>query len=155
LTSSPGPTQRPGPSEVIRGWPGTAENGPGLYAWDGDFCARQSCNVGFMHNGYGSGDVDIHIAKLHGPFIPTDTMLQASVAGHHALYQRKGPLEEAWFVEIEDTVVQIRMVVEPGTSEADLAEGYAIIESIRSEPRQNALGFWLVFRLTTGDWDSG
>ena len=42
----------------VRGWPSTTRNAPGLYAWDGT-CGGQSCNVGFMHNGYGTGDVEV------------------------------------------------------------------------------------------------
>ena len=50
---------RPGAAEAVPGWPGTSENAAGVYSWDGSSCASSSCNLGFMHNGYGSGDVEI------------------------------------------------------------------------------------------------
>ena len=43
----------------------------------------------------------------------------------------------------------------PGASKADLAEAHAIIESMRTEPQNNRLGFMLLFTLATDDWDSG
>ena len=44
---------------------------------------------------------------------------------------------------------------EPGTSEADLAEAHAIIDSMRTEANDSRYGFRLVFTITTNDWDSG
>src|SRR5688572_15041811 len=47
--------------EVVRGWPSTARNLAGTYSWDGSGCSSGSCIVGWMHNGYGSADVEIRI----------------------------------------------------------------------------------------------
>jgi hypothetical protein len=52
-------------------------------------------------------------------------------------------------------MIDISLTAEPGTSQPDLAEAHAIIDSIRAEPSDNNLGFRLVFTLTTSDWDSG
>ena len=62
---------------------------------------------------------------------------------------------EQWIVAIEGTTVAIKLESRPGVSKADLAEAHAIIESMRTEPRDNDLGFMLVFTLATDDWDSG
>jgi hypothetical protein len=77
------------------------------------------------------------------------------VAGHDSMYRRLDALREQWIVDIEGTLIAIQVIAEPGTSEADLAEAHAIIDSMRTEPQDTALGFRLVFRLTTDDWDSG
>ncbi len=44
----------------VHGWPSTGRNEPGMYSWDGSPCGR-SCVIGFMHNGNGSGDVEIRV----------------------------------------------------------------------------------------------
>jgi hypothetical protein len=141
-------------SERVFGWPDTSENGAGLYSWDGATCGRNAggyCSIGWMHNGYGSGDVEISVgfAGSKGPGTAV------TVAGHDATYHRLRALWEKWIIDIEGTFITIQIIAEPGTSEADLAEAHAIIDSMRTEPRDNDLGFRLVFRLTTDDWDSG
>jgi hypothetical protein len=62
---------------------------------------------------------------------------------------------QAWYVDIEGTTIAIRLTARPDTSEADLAEALAIIDSMRTEAMDTNLGFRLVFTLTTNDWDSG
>lgn len=114
-----------------------------------------SCISGFMHNGYGSGDVEIRIEIL-----PTGSMASGggntvTIAGHDAIHRRIDDRQEVWIVEIEETTIAIHLTTQPGTSSADLTEAYAIIESMRTEPQDNDLGFRLVFRLTTDNWDSG
>jgi hypothetical protein len=65
------------------------------------------------------------------------------------------PRLEEWLVDIEGSTYFIRIAAEPGTSDADLAEAHAIVDSMRTEPQDSDLGFRLVFRLATDDWDSG
>ena len=148
------PAASAAPSERVFGWPDTDTNGPGLYSWDGATCGRnvnRNCSIGWMHNGYGSGDVDITV----GSAFATSIGRGVTVAGHDARYRRLDALREQWIVDIDGTFIAIQVIAEPGTSEADLAEAHAIIDSMRTQPRDNDLGFRLVFRLATGDWDSG
>jgi hypothetical protein len=146
-------------SEVVYGWPDTNENGAGVYSWDGSSCGRNSrsdsCVIGFMHNGYGSGDVEIRLDVMSGGPTSERRGTAVTVAGHDGIYRRIGAGYEEWIVDIEGTTISIHLTAEPGTSEADLAEAHAIIDSMRTEPRDNDLGFRLVFTLTTNDWDSG
>ena len=52
-------------NEVVYGWPSTGRNPAGVYSWDGSRCGSpssgHSCSIGFMHNGYGSGDVEFYL----------------------------------------------------------------------------------------------
>jgi hypothetical protein len=108
-----------------------------------------------MHNGYGSGDVDITIDSTPGGAISDDGWTAATVAGHDGYYRRTDALREEWMVEIEGTAIVITLATEPGTSQIELDEAHAIIDSMRTETRNTNLGFRLVFTLTTDDWDSG
>lgn len=148
--------------EVVWGWPDTDTNGAGVYSWDGATCGRNGgsyCSVGptggFMHNGYGSGDVTIHLNVVPGRATYDGDWTAATVAGHDGNYRRIGDLGEEWVVEIEGTTIAIRLSARPGTSQTDMADAHAIIDSMRAEPRDNDLGFRLVFTLTTDVWDSG
>ena len=145
-------------SDVDYGWPTTSRNSPGVYSWNGSSCGRLpgrgSCIVGWMHNGYGSGDVEIFIDAI-APGDVDDPGTAVSVAGHDGTYRRIDAQQEEWIVEIGDTTMSIRLTARPGTSQDDLDEAHAIIESMRTEPRDSDLGFRLVFTLTTDDWDSG
>lgn len=140
--------------EVVRGWPHTQENPAGVYSWDLSSCAGASCTMGFMHNGYGSGDVDILFREAVSRDLD-DEGTPVTVAGYDGFYQSTGVGREEWLVNIEGKRVGIRLVAAPGTSQADLDEAHAIIESIRTESIDNRLGFRLVFTLSTNDWDSG
>lgn len=51
-------------------------------------------------------------------------------------------------------MIAIRLEARPGTSQADLADAHAIVDSMRAEPWDNGLGFRLVFTLTNNAWDS-
>ena len=155
----PGTGGAPDDATKVRGWPDTTKNSPGVYSWDGYRCrgprlAESSCNMGFMHNGYGSGDVEIRVEQVPEGGI-TDGATATTVAGHDGIYRRIDPRNEWWIVDIEGTTIAIRLAAEPGTSQADLAEAYTIIGSMRTEPWDNDRGFRLVFTLTTDDWDSG
>jgi hypothetical protein len=123
--------------------------------------------MGFMHNGYGSGDVEIRV----GVRLPSEGGgTSVVIAGHDGTYQRievclhDGPVsdpcgtlvqQEEWMVEIEGTTLLIQLTAEPSTSDADLADAHAIIDSMRTETRDNRLSFRLVFTLTNNEWDSG
>ena len=139
----------------VRGWPDTTQNPAGEYSWDGRTCAGgQSCVHGFMHNGYASGHVNIYIRGT--PERPDPNKGQTvTVAGHDALYRRTGTGTEEWIVGIQRATLAISLEAEPGASDADLAEAHAIIQSMRTEPRDTKLGFRLVFTLMTNAWDSG
>ncbi len=114
-----------------------------------------SCVIGFMHNGRGGGgSVEIHVQQVPAGGI-TDGGRAVTVAGHEGIYLRIDAQREWWVVDIEGTTIAIRVEARPGTNEAHLAEAHAIIESMRTEPRDNEFGFRLVFTLTTNDWDSG
>ena len=143
--------------ELINGWPSTTQNPAGQYSWDGGgrTCAdRLSCVHGFMHNGYASGHVNIYIRGT--PERPNPNKGQTvTVAGHDALYRRTGTGTEEWIVGIQRATLAISLEAEPGASDADLAEAHAIIQSMRTEPRDTKLGFRLVFTLMTNAWDSG
>jgi hypothetical protein len=107
-----------------------------------------------MHNGYGSGDVEIRIEVLPAPI--TDANATAvTIAGHDGIYRRIDARLEEWIADIEWKTIAIHLEARPDTSPSDLAEAHAIIASMRTEPRDNDLGFMLVFTLTTDDWDSG
>jgi dipeptidyl aminopeptidase/acylaminoacyl peptidase len=149
------PDPMPDDDTKVRGWPDTTRNPPGVYSWDGSRCASQSCVMGFMHNGYGSGEVDIRIVKVSEGGIITEGATAATVAGHEGIHRRIDAQREEWIVDIEGTTIAIRLNVRPAASQADLDDVHAIIGSMRTEPRDNDLGFRLVFTLTTNDWDSG
>jgi hypothetical protein len=138
----------------VRGWPDTTENAAGVYSWDGSSCSSEFCVIGFMHNGYASGDVQIHISVVRAPNTD-DNATAATIAGHDGIYRRIDARVEEWIADIEGTTIAIRLEARPGTSSTDLAEAHAIIASMRTEPRDNVLGFRLVFTLATNDWDSG
>lgn len=141
---------------IVESWPDTNLNAPGLYSWDGFHCPpERSCTVGFMHNGYGSGDVEIRVKATTPSAMNKDDATPASVAGHDGIYRRIDSRQEEWVVVIEGTPVIIRIVAEPGTSKADLADAHAIIASMYTERTDSPFGFRLVFRLTNHEWDSG
>ena len=158
-TASPTRTRPPSPSpHDALGWPTTGTNPPGLYAWGDNRCSgtspgqRTSCTYGFMHNGFGSGDVEITIGVRSAK--PTE------IAGHAGTYRRVGDgregwIREEWLVEISGVTVAITLKAKEGASGAVIAEAHAIVKSIRYEPRTNALGFRLVFTIKTKTWDSG
>jgi hypothetical protein len=153
-TATTEPSSEDNPHVDVRGWPDTTQNAAGVYSWDASRCAGQFCNVGWMHNGYGSGDVDITFSRgasgLNG-----DGATAVTVGGYEGIHQQISALREKWYVDIDGTSILILLSAEPGTSHADLAEARAIIDSIRTEPMDNRLGFRLVFTLSTNDWDSG
>jgi hypothetical protein len=158
-TAEPVPSPSPSAawdSGVVDGWPHTGENPAGTYSWDGTWCAGPYCStIGWMHNGYGSGNVDIIIARRSETITSNDEVRAVTVAGYDATYRRADALREQWIVHIEGKTVVISVNVEPGTSDGDLDEAHAIIESMRVEPMDTNLGFRLVFTLKTDDWDSG
>lgn len=142
------------PDSEVRGWPDTTENEPGVYSWDGDPCGM-SCISGFMHNGYGPGNVEIRVEVLPEGAMPGDGGDATTVAGHEGVYRRIDDHREVWIVDIEGTTIAIHLTAEPDASQAELAEAHAIIDSMRTEAQDNDLGFRLIFTLTTDDWDSG
>lgn len=158
-SSTVGATSHPAPSlsavsspvdlSIIHGWPGTRMNRAGRYSWDG----RKS----WMHN---PSDHDIGVSIIfsalanHYESGPT----AITVAGYDGTYQElptgtDGVRTEIWLVDIDDTRVTFIVEAQPGTTAAELAEAHAILESIRSEPKDGAR-IRLTFTLPKG-WDSG
>jgi len=140
------------------GWPSTANNPPGLYSWDGPGPVGDVYHLeGFMHNGNGSGNVEIRIDVED--VVPeegiTDGATTAIVAGNDGIYRRIDAQGEEWIVEIEGTTIAIRLTAALDSSPADLSDAHGIVGSMRTAPCDNKIGFRLVFTLTTNDWDSG
>lgn len=169
------PSPTPSLASDVNGWPDTSRNPPGLYSLDGyRSCGRgragSSCNLGWMHSGYGSNDIDVWILGIDplGTWMPkwakaetgsggdrSEAGTPVVVAGHDGIYRKVNDRRERWFVDIEGTAVAIQLLAKPGTSKADFAEAHAIIDSLSTEPSDHNLGFRLVFTLMTDDWDSG
>jgi hypothetical protein len=109
-----------------------------------------------MHKG---GRVKIHMAVSPVPFrrYTDEGATAVTVGGHAAMYRRLvGEREtiEEWLVDIDEMFVEVTVRSETGTSQADLDEAYAIVNSIRNEPAE-AGAFRLAFTLTTNKWSSG
>jgi hypothetical protein len=148
----------PTEGELVYGWPDTNRNQPGVYSWDGLYCGSprgEYCTMGFMHNGYGSGDVEIRIEIVPQTDSLDGGSSAVTVAGHDASYRRIDGLREEWIVDIAETRIRIRLSARPGTSQADLADAHEIIASMRAESQDSDLGFRLLFTLTNSEWDSG
>jgi len=157
LGAETAPTDGPTPSASVsdvKGWPDTGENAPGDYSWGGRPRCAGSCNFGFMHNGYGSGDVSIEIAEVPAGTGADNGGAAVTVAGHNAIYRRIDAEQEEWLVDLGETSVSIRVTSRPGTSESDLAEAHAIVDSIRYQATSPGQ-FRLIFTLATDVWDSG
>ncbi len=77
------------------------------------------------------------------------------MAGYDGIHRRTDPGKEEWVADIAGTTITIRMEARAGASAEDVAEAHAIVASMRAVPDDNGRGLALVFRLTTGDWDSG
>ncbi|HEU4356120.1 MAG TPA: hypothetical protein VFT27_11070 [Actinomycetota bacterium] len=168
LTSAPGgpdtttPRSDPSPTDQTSrvcenpGWPSTSRNAPGVYSWDGPGPGGDGSHLeGFMHNGYGTGDVEISVGVVPEGVIPDESATAVIVAGRDGLYRRIDAQREEWIVDIEGTTITIHLTARPGASQADLADAQAIIGSMRTVPCDNEIGFELLFTLTTNDWDSG
>jgi hypothetical protein len=138
----------------VHDWPSGNRNPPGLYSWD-DVPEPLTGIEGFIHNGYKSSDVQITVATLPELMVPAEGATPDVVAGHDGLYYRAGRNREEWFVRIEGHWIVIGVTWGRYSSPVALADAEAIVASMRTEPRDNALGFRLVFTLTNNDWDSG
>lgn len=109
-----------------------------------------------MHNAYGAGDIEISFALMEGKgLVPGHGGTAVTIAGHDAIYQRIDERRERWIVDIEAMTIDIRVTAASDAHPAHLAEGHAIIDSLRAEAWCSEFGFRLVFTLTTDDWDSG
>jgi hypothetical protein len=152
------PTPSPFPGSADFGWPTSSRNPAGVYSLDDQDCGSnrdESCIVGWIHNGYGSGDVDITIKVGADEVIADNGGTPITIAGQEGTYRQFTARQEDWTFEVDGTPVAVNLVAAPGTSPADLAEAHAVIDSMYTEPSDNDLGFRLVFTLTSNDWDSG
>ena len=160
-TPSPTPVESRTPCKFVvgplhNGWPSTANNPPGLYSWDGPGPVGDHYHLeGFVHNGNGSGNVEIHVEDVVPEEGITAGATAVTVAGHDGIYRRMDARREEWIVDIEGTTIAIRLKATLDSRPADLADAHGIIGSMRTAPCDNKIGFRLVFTLTTNDWDSG
>ena len=164
---APSPTAMPSAAtsptaeaDVVKGWPGNkGSSAPGLYSWDGLTCEPTHCVMGVIHNhGPGTGTTDdqvrISISRITEWSISGASATPVTVAGHQGLYLRIDPQLEEWNVDFDGTLLSITLSVESGADEAVVDEAYSIIESLVYEQRDTPLGFRLVFRLPSSQWDS-
>jgi len=160
--SSPSPSPTPGrPSDApatfdgVHAWPDNrGGNPPGLYSWDvSRRCERDPCLFGRIHRHRNvDQDDNVEIAiSMPSEATPGEAV---TVAGHTGTYYRFEGLHETWRVDIQGTTIEIGLEAQPGASQADLDEAHAIIDSMRTEPWDNELGFRIVFRIETDYWDS-
>lgn len=147
-------------ADVVKGWPGNqGSSAPGLYSWDGLTCEPTNCVMGVIHNhGPGTGttvdQVRISISRITEWSISGASATPVTVAGHQGLYLRIDPQLEEWNVDFDGTLLSITLSVKSGADEAVVAEANSIIESLVYEQRDTPLGFRLVFRLPSSQWDS-
>jgi len=142
------------PGKSFGGWPTTSRNPAGVYAF-GTGCARTNCIIGWMHNGYGSGDVEIRINTFADAPETRVGATPVTVAGRDGWYRRLGDGTEQWFVDFDGQFVLIQLDARSDASAADLAEAHAIVESLRTGPRDASHPLRIDFTLMTDDWDSG
>jgi hypothetical protein len=143
------------------GWPSTTRNTAGIYSWNGSTCAGSNCSglsatSAWMHNGYGTGDVEIALELLPRPVVPEEgkNPTYHEIAGHWALYRRADTGHEEWDIDLDGRTLAIRLTARPGTSQGDLDDAHAIIESMRYDPEDSTLGFRLTFILSNDEWNS-
>jgi hypothetical protein len=134
----------------VNGWPGARSNAAGLYSWD------MGADVWMHHATDNSVGVSITFSKSANAYKSGPTPIR--VAGCEGTYQKlllgSDGMTEVWIVEMGGKRVTI-LVQSPRTATpAQLAEAYAIIESIRYEPAAFGVGYALIFSLPDG-WDSG
>lgn len=135
---------------VVHGWPGTRDNPEGLYSWNAQ-------GDSWMHNPSGAGlGVEITFSEGGNPPSGWNPVV---VGGYDGVYDASfndadGVTQQEWIVGIEGTIVHILVEAPPGTTQAEMAEVTAIVDSIRVEPQGVHPGFRLVFALPDG-WDSG
>jgi hypothetical protein len=151
-THAPAAIQAPEPEAggPIHGWPGTREEPAGRYSWD---MARQA----WMHHAHG-GTVGVSLTFSFAHTMPDEgtPVTIAGFPGRHeeAPHTPGGSRFERWVVHMDDTVVEILLEGVHGTTEAQLAEAYAVIDSLERVPRNGSDEYRLVFTLPEG-WDSG
>jgi hypothetical protein len=138
----------------VRGWPSTNRNQPGVYSWDGKQCVR-SCVMGFIHNGFATGNVTLNIDRVDSTPDAGDAWTPATVAGHDGLHRQFGARQQEWRADIEGTSIRVRLSAKPRAKQAELDEANGVLASMLTQDRPTKLGFRLVFTLTTDDWDSG
>jgi hypothetical protein len=134
----------------VQGWPGARTNGAGLYSWDmgGD---------AWMHHATDSSvGVSITFSTSANAYESGPT--RVTVAGCSGTYQKlslgSDGTTEVWIVEMGSKRVTILVQAPRTATPAQLAEAYAIIQSIRYEPAPFGVGLALIFSLPDG-WDSG
>ena len=156
------PIQPPDPSSTVspgsvdaRGWPG-GHNPAGVYSWNALGSDSQ-----FMHNHYSPGHGDVYIdfyRERLGRLVPHQgqTVTVFGYEGTYRLITSKGRTREEWMVDIRGTTVTLGVFEQRKSPQTELAEAHEIIESIRVEApaESDALGFRLIFTLTTNNWQN-
>jgi hypothetical protein len=151
-TSSEGSTS-PGGTELVHGWP-PRSSGPqpaGTYSWDAQerrVAQNTTPGSGVERSSFGLELImeEAVVSDLVGgpPIV---------IGGYEGEYQEQRGFRNRihdWFVDIEDTLVRITLVVPFKATDAKIAESYAIIDSIRVEPQELEPGFKLLFDLPAG-----
>jgi hypothetical protein len=171
----PQPMQSPKPTPEIgvNGWVTMGHNAAGVYSLDGDRCGTsrrlESCYarwdhgvlIAWMHGGHSSAtEVKLHLAVYPegSSAAPSETSAVGTavvVAGHEGVYRRIDAHRERWIVDIDGETLVIKLTSRPGPGQADVVEAHTIINSMRTEPANNAMGFRLIFTVPSDDWDSG
>jgi hypothetical protein len=131
---------------IVHGMPGVRGGSAGLYSWWMPGGLRSMHNPDAESIGV-SITFQSSAARGSGPTAVT-------VDGYEGTYEQlpvvDGIRTELWKVDIEDSRVVITVQAQPSSTEAELAEAHAIIESIRIERSETPAGFRLIFTLPDG-----
>lgn len=142
-------------AERVRGWPGSNPccNPAGFYSWTPGHGGRDN----WMHKyGEGSSELQITIQELDQTNVPVKDlgMLGFYVPGPYGTTPESLGDVRAWIMDVDGSRIVILMQSSPDAPPAAIAEGEAVIDSIRVEPTESDAGYRLVFELE-GGWDNG
>jgi hypothetical protein len=110
-----------------------------------------------MHKyGEGSSELQITIQELDQTNVPVKDlgMLGFYVPGPYGTTPESLGDVRAWIMDVDGSRIVILMQSSPDAPPAAIAEGEAVIDSIRVEPTESDAGYRFVFELE-GGWDNG
>jgi len=149
---------------VINGLPGTSASPAGIYSWlvgETRWMHRVSrgaagLELAFTTETISAEDADPAsiLARFASPAPSDCEATPVRVAGFDGTYRRTGPGREEWILDVNGTTVRILFYAHPGTSDAELVEGHAVIGSIAALPQNDEPAVIVAFRLPRG-WDTG